>query len=219
MRPLLKVMLVLIVAFAMTFVVGRALGILTVENVRTWLDAAQTMNPAWVAAIVIGLLFLDLFVAVPTLTITILAGFFLGFPAGMAAALTGMSLAACCGYALGHRLGGRFIALLVKAPDERAALEATFQVSGPVMIMLSRGAPIIPEVTACLAGATHMPFARYLVFFAFSTVPYVAIAAYAGSISSVDSPMPAILAVIGLYGVMWLGWFWFRRHMRRQGRT
>ena len=74
MKSLIKVMLILAAIFATTFILGRVIGILTVENVRNWLEFVQTIHPAWVAALVIALLFIDLFVAVPTLTITILAG-------------------------------------------------------------------------------------------------------------------------------------------------
>lgn len=211
MRPLIKVMLVLGAVFAATFIIGRLLGILTVDNVQFWLETVQSANPAWVAVLVIALLFADLFVAVPTLTISILAGFFLGFPAGFGAALSGMSLAAFSGYAISRRWGDVALNVLVKDPAERTALKESFQTSGPIMIILSRAAPIVPEVTACMAGATRMPFLRYLPFFLLGTVPYVAIATYAGSISSVESPRPAILAVIFLQGFLWLGWFCFRR--------
>lgn len=39
----------------------------------------------------------------------------------------------------------------------------------------------------------------------------MAIAAYAGSVSAIDDPMPAIYAALFLYGVMWLGWMIYRR--------
>lgn len=215
MKPLVKVMLILGSIFALTFIVGRLLGILTVENVRQWLELAAGIDPFWLAGTVVFLLFLDLFVAVPTLSITILAGFFLGFPAGAAAAFIGMSSAAFTGYGISRVWGQRPIAFLVKEPADRAEMTETFQRNGPVMIVLSRAAPIVPEVTACMAGATNMNFGRYLAFFGLSTVPYVLIASYAGSISSVDSPQPAIFAVLFLYGTLWTGWYVFRRKQSR----
>lgn len=214
MKPLIKVMLILGTIFALTFVVGRVLGILTVENVQKTLELAQEVDPWWVAATAIFLLFIDLFVAVPTLTITILAGFFLGFPGGALAAFSGMSLAAFSGYTISRIWGDRAISLVVRDPSDRRELAETFQANGPVMIMLSRAAPIIPEVTACMAGATKMPILRYTVFFVISTLPYVLTAAYAGSISSPDSPMPAIYAALGLYAVLWIGWYLFRRNRK-----
>lgn len=204
-------MIILGSIFALTFVVGRVLGILTVENVKEWLELAANVDPLWLAGTVILLLFVDLFVAVPTLTITILAGFFLGFPAGAAAAFTGMSAAAFVGYGISRIWGERPIAFLVRDADDRQDMARTFQRNGPVMIVLSRAVPILPEVTACMAGATKMNFGRYFLLFALSTIPYVLIAAYAGSISSVESPQPAIFAVLFLYGTLWGGWYLFQR--------
>lgn len=215
MKPLLKVMLLLATAFALTFFVGRVLGILTVENVWHWLELAGSVDPLWLAGTVVVLLFLDLFVAVPTLTITILGGFFLGFPAGAAAAFTGMSLAAFCGYGISRIWGDRITSYLLRNPDDRLEMAQAFQRNGPAMIMLSRAAPIVPEVTACMAGATRMPFARYLAFYSLSTLPYVLIASYAGSISSPASPQPAIYAALALYAVLWIGWYLFRRNARK----
>lgn len=214
MKPLLKIMLILGSIFAFTFIVGRLLGILTVENVRGWLELAANTDPFWVAGIVIFLLFLDLFVAVPTLTITILAGYFLGFPFGAAAAFVGMFSAAAAGYTISRIWGEKPIGFLVKNVQQREHMIETFQRNGPVMIVLSRAAPIVTEVTACMAGATKMDFRRYLVFFLIGTLPYVLIATFAGSISSIESPQPAIFAVLFLYLVLWTGWYLFKRLSR-----
>jgi uncharacterized membrane protein YdjX (TVP38/TMEM64 family) len=214
MKSLLKIMLTLGSLFALTFIIGRLLGILTVENVQNWLEWAEQVDTTMVAGAVVLLLFADLVVAVPTLTITILAGYFLGFPSGAAAAFAGMSLAAGSGYGISRVWGQRGIALLIKDARDRAELTAAFETSGPVMIMLSRAVPIVTEVTACMAGATQIPFARYCLFFIVGTVPYVMIAAYAGSISSVEDPTPAIFAVLALNGVLWVSWAVFKRRRR-----
>lgn len=207
-------MLILGSVFALTFVAGRLLGWLTVENVKLMLEQAANIDPLWLACTVILLLFVDLFIAVPTLTITILAGYFLGFSVGAAAAFTGMSAAAFAGYFISRIWGERPISFLVRNPNDRKEMAETFDRNGPVMIMLSRAAPIVPEVTACMAGATNMNFGRYVAYFSLSTLPYVLIASYAGSISSVESPQPAILAVLFLYGILWIGWYLFRRKSR-----
>ena len=215
MKPLIKVMLLLGTAFALTFVVGRVLGILTVENVTHWLELAGRVDPLWLAGTVVVLLFLDLFIAVPTLTITILGGFFLGFPVSAATAFTGKSLAAFSGYGISRIWGDRAVSFLVRNQDDRQDMAQTFHRNGPAMIILSRAAPIVPEVMACMAGATNMPFPRYLGYFSLSTLPYVLIASYAGSISSPESPQPAIYAALALYAVLWIGWYLFRRSSRK----
>ena len=219
MKPLIKVMLILGSVFAATFAVGALLGVLTIENVKNWLERAQSADPVWVIATVIFLLFLDLFVAVPTLTITILAGFFLGFPMRAAAALTGLSAVAFSGFTISRVWGEHAISWVVRSENDRQDLAESFQSSGPLMIILARAAPIVPEVTACMAGATGMPLARYCLFFSIGTLPYVLIAAYAGSISSLENPMPAIYAALGLYLVLWIGWYLLRRQTRTQTRA
>ena len=125
-----------------------------------------------------------------------------------------MSCAAFTGFGISRIWGERPISLLVKEPEARQEMAESFQRNGPAMIALSRAAPMVPEVTACMAGATKMDFGRYLIFYCLSTVPYVLIASYAGSISAVDSPQPAIFAVLFLYGSLWTGWYIFRRRLR-----
>ena len=78
MKPLLKIMLILALAFASTFIIFKSTGLITVEKIELWLEMAKNADPIWVALIVAGLLFADLFIAVPTLTTMILGGFFLG---------------------------------------------------------------------------------------------------------------------------------------------
>ena len=214
MRPLILVMVSLACIFASTFIIGRATGILTTDIVRLWLEQVHETDAIYVMAAVIALLFADLLVAVPTLTITLLSGYFLGFGLGASTAMIGVSAAAFTGYALCRRWGERGIAMIVRDESGRRDLEVNFHASGPVLILLSRAAPILPEVTACMAGATKMPLLRYAIFFALGTLPYVLIAAYAGSISSLDDPRPAIYAAILLYATMWTGWFLVRRRSR-----
>jgi uncharacterized membrane protein YdjX (TVP38/TMEM64 family) len=216
MRQLVKVMLILGTVFAMTFILGRVFGILTVENVKLWLEAAGNVDPLWLAGTVILLLFLDLFVAVPTLTITILAGFFIGFYAGAATAFVGMSLAASSGYFISRIWGDRAVSFLVRDIHERQEMAETFHRNGPAMIILSRAAPIVPEVTACMAGATRMRLLHSIGFFTLGTLPYVLIASYAGSISSPESPQPAIYAALALYVFLWLGWYLLHRRTRQR---
>lgn len=211
MRPLLKAMLVLGALFASTFVLGRALGILTEDNVREWLEQASTLSASTVAALVVTLLFIDLFVAVPTLTIVLLGAFFIGFEAGFAAAMAGSALAAFGGYAICRTWGEGALAYVVPEETKRSEMRSAFLVHGPGMILLARAAPILPEVTACMAGLTRMPLPRFALLWSVATLPYMGIAAYAGSISTLENPMPAIFAALGLYAIMWTGWLVYRR--------
>lgn len=214
MKHLIKVMLSLGAIFLIIFLTGRLLGILTIDNIKIWLEQLHQIDPLWVSALIIALLFIDLVVAVPTLALTILAGFFLGFPLGSIVSLIGVSLATFTGYLLSWRWGENVLKFLVKEQDDREDLKAAFHSKGPVMIILARAAPMVPEVTACMAGVTKMPFAKYALFHLLGTLPYILIATYAGSISTIESPQPAIIAALLLYAVMWTGWYVFRKKQK-----
>ncbi|MBO6548344.1 MAG: VTT domain-containing protein [Rhizobiales bacterium] len=214
MKHLIKVMLIIGTIFAVMFLIGRLFGILTIENIKIWLEYLHQIDVIWASALIIALLFSDLFFAVPTLTLTILAGFFLGFPLGSIVSLIGVSLATFTGYLLSWRWGENVLKILVKKQDDREDLKAAFHSKGPVMIILARAAPMIPEVTACMAGVTKMPFAKYALFHLLGTLPYILIATYAGSISTIESPQPAIIAALLLYAVMWIGWYIFRKKQK-----
>lgn len=204
------------VAFAATFLLIKFGTGLSFDDVETWLQAARDISPLYLVLLVIALLLADLFVSVPTLTITMLAGFFLGQALGSLAVLAGLYGAGLLGYAISHKLGDRLLRLLIKSPLQRHEATAAFERHGFAMIMLARAMPILPEVTACMAGMTRMRLGRFLIAWSLNSVPYVLIATYTGSISSLNDPMPAIYTYIGLSGSLWLGWYGLRRRMKRQ---
>ena len=57
----------------------RFAGVLMIEQIESWLEIAKSISPLYVGLIIFVLLCVDLFIAVPTLTLIILAGYFLGF--------------------------------------------------------------------------------------------------------------------------------------------
>lgn len=215
MKSLLKIMLTLALVFASTFVVVKLTGALSVEKIELLLMHAQTVSPWYIALTVIGLLFVDLFVAVPTLTIMILSGFFLGPILGFIASISGLFMSGLGGYSLSTLYGEKLSSVLIKDALQRAEAKAAFQRHGFVTILLSRALPILPEVSACMAGLTGMPFFRFLLAWSISVIPYAFIAAYAGSISSLENPKPAIFTAIALTTFFWACWFLFQRYQKR----
>lgn len=211
MKSLMKIILIIFTFFASTFVLIKFTGVLTVEQIETWLMQAKELSPVYVGLLVVLLLFADLFIAVPTLTITILAGYFLGYPYGALAALLGVILAGVCGYTLSRYYGSTILGFLMKDENKRNDVIYSFKKHGVMMILLSRAMPILPETTACLSGMTRMPFSKFLVIWLISAIPYVLIAAYAGSISSIENPKPAIFAAIGISTLLWTLWFIYHR--------
>ena len=206
MRALLRVFLVVAACFAATFLFIKFTGALTIEQIEGWLALAKELSPLYVGALVALLLFADLFIAVPTLTITILSGYFLGHTYGSIAALTGVLLAGSCGYTLSRYYGETILNYLIKEEEKRNEAIEAFQQHGFAMILLSRAMPILPEVTACLSGMTRMAFGKFIMAWLISSVPYVFIASYAGSVSSIEDPKPAIFAAIGISLFLWILW-------------
>lgn len=211
MKALIKVMLVLALFFASTFIILKSTGLITVEKIELWLETAKSINPLYVAIIVTGLLFADLLIAVPTLTVMILGGYFLGPAIGAISGITGLLLAGICGYAISRQYGSLLLNFLIKDQSKQKEAIETFQKHGAIVIILSRAMPILPEVSACMAGMTKMSFIKFLPLWLASTIPTAIIASYAGSISTLQNPKPAIYAVVGITVFFWLGWYVFRK--------
>lgn len=211
MKQLLTIALILASIFASTFFFVKATGILTVDNVKHWLTMASDINPAYVALIVIVLLFSDIFIAIPTLTVCLLSGYFLGWQYGGLAASSGMLLAVTTGYWISRRYGTRLLLKIYKDPQKIADMRNLFSNYSISVILMCRAAPMLPEVVSCLAGANRMTFITFLKYQCISTLPYAFIAAYAGSRSTPMNPTPAILTAMGMTLALWIAWFMFLR--------
>lgn len=211
MKPLLKIFFIIAAIFGSTFVIMKISGVLTLDQIEAWLTQAKELSPFYVGGMVTLLLFADLFIAIPTLTVSILSGYFLGHMYGAVAALLGVTLAGVSGYLLSYHYGDKILKFLIKDKEQRNEAVNTFNQHGFVMILLSRAMPILPESSACLSGISKMPFTKFLTAWLLSAVPYILIATYAGSVSSLDDPKPAIFAAIGITSFFWLAWYIYHR--------
>jgi len=211
MKPLLKIFFIIAAIFGSTFVIMKISGVLTLDQIEAWLTQAKELSPFYVGGMVTLLLFADLFIAIPTLTVSILSGYFLGHMYGTVAALLGVTLAGVSGYLLSYHYGDKILKFLIKDKEQRNEAVNTFNQHGFVMILLSRAMPILPESSACLSGISKMPFTKFLTAWLLSAVPYILIATYAGSVSSLDNPKPAIFAAIGITSFFWLAWYIYHR--------
>jgi len=210
-RALIKLILVLAAIFASTFILAKLTGIISVEKIELWLTAAKNIDTFMLSALIVMLLFSDLFIAVPTLTVMILSGYFLGHMNGAITSIIGVMLAGITGYILSSIFGHKLENLIVKDSQQRLELREQFTRYGLLMIIFSRAIPILPEITACLSGLTKMPFTKFLFAWTVSSVPYAVIATYSGSISSVENPKPAIITAVALTVIMWFAWFVIKR--------
>ncbi len=215
MRHLIKVIAIIASFFALTFILVKATGILSVDQIKALLLQAKEFSHFYVGSIVVLLLFADLFIAIPTLTVITLSGYFLGFQYGAVSSLIGLMMAGISGYGLSSIFGENILGFLLKKEKARQEMKSTFIQHSFVMILLSRATPILPEVTACLAGMTKMRFSKFMLAWLISTVPYVLIISYAGSISSIENPKPAIYTAIGITAILWTGWYLFNTKRKK----
>lgn len=214
MHPILKIALKLAVFFLALLLITRLFGWFTLDQIEIWFTDAQNQPIAWLVSIVIGLMLLDLLFSIPTIWVSIFAGFFLGFGTGFTTVLCGLTLAAICAYELGTRWGEHLLDKLITSPEERRRLHDDFLEYGPLMILLSRSAPMLPEISYCIAGLSKMPRARFMLFFLIGHIPYALITTYAGSQSALDTPYPAIVGLLTIYAILWSG-AWYLRHRVR----
>ena len=219
MKPLLKIMALLAMVFVGIFLLLNVTGLVTVEKIEGWLLAAKSANPLFVGGLVVLLLWIDLIIAVPTLATLILAGYFIGAGPGAVAGAIGLFASGMSGYWLSRHYGDDALKHILQDTEERARAKRSFHRHGPVIIILARALPMLPEVSSCMAGLTRMPFWTFLALWAVNVVPYCALAAHAGSLSTMDDPTPAILAAIGLSASFWVAWAIFNRRQNRAAKA
>lgn len=201
--------------FAATFLMIKATGLITIVDIKNLLSWASEVNLITVGLFVSALLFLDIFIAIPTLTVVTLSGYFLGPIFGALFSILGMWAAGLSGYFICRTWGGGLLLKTSKDRESIKEMENIFSNYGVYVLILCRAAPIIPEVTCCLSGINKIKFSKFFLFFSLGTIPYAAIASYAGSKSSIDDPLPGVIGALVIATTLWVGWFFLiRMHYR-----
>ena len=98
------------------------------------------------------------------------AGYLYGALIGGAVSAVGSFLSGMIAYGLCRAFGHGIAERLAGKEDLRRG-EALFRRRGAWLVALSRWLPLLPEVIACLAGATRMPFRTFTVALACGSVP------------------------------------------------
>lgn len=199
MKALIKFVVLLGTFFTFTFIVFKLFRIISADDIKLWLEVAMELSPSIVGVIIVFLMLIDLFIAIPTLSLTILSGFFLGVELGAFYSCIGMLGAGSMGYVISRFHGDKLLNFVTKDDNQKEEMTRIFSNLGFFSLMLCRAAPMLPEVTSCLAGVTQMPYWQYILFYSIGTIPYAVIAAYSGSISTVNDPSPAIFTFIGIF--------------------
>ena len=200
MGDLLKLAGVLAVAFASTFLVMQGLGLMPEEGVIRWLQGLRDIHPLWLAAGVVALLMLDLLVAVPTMATILLAGWLLGPWLGGAVSALGLMAMGATGYGIGRLAGRRVLGRMLKDPARLAGIEAAFARNDLLTLVVCQALPILPELSATLAGIARMHPERFALGYGLGVIPFAFVVAHGGAASQPDDLRPAILTVIAVSG-------------------
>ena len=211
MKDLIKIAVILALAFASTFLIIKSTGLITEESVSAFLQQAKSINPWWLAVLVIGLLLVDLLIAVPTMTTILFAGFLMGPIYGGLASAAGLMLLGVTGYGMGCRIGRPVLLRLFKDEKRLPDIEAAFARNDLLLLFVCQAMPILPELSCTLAGIARTRLPRFLFGYAVGVVPFAFIVAYAGSISTLSNPSPAIYTAIGVSVILLLFWTLLKR--------
>lgn len=211
MGDLIRIALILGTAFASTFLVVQGLGLLPEEGVLRWLEGLREIHPAWLVAGVIALLLLDLLVAVPTMATILLAGWLLGPLAGGLTASAGLMLMGATGYGIGRVAGRPALRRMLKDESRLQGIEEAFARNDLLTLAVCQALPILPELSATLAGIARMHPARFAFGYGVGVIPFAFVVAAGGAASDPDDLRPAVLTVIGVSAVLLLLWRVFLR--------
>lgn len=211
MKLLIKTILILVSIFTITLLLIKFTGVLTVDDIKEIFSNLKSQPSYILGALIVFFLFIDLFIAVPTMTIIILAGYFIGFELALFYTTIGLLSASLTGYFLSKKYGKKVLNKLSSNEEQKQEMTDLFNKHGVLVLVLSRAVPMLPEISSCLAGACNMSFKRFLLAWFFGTIPYVCVITYAGSISNLDNPMPAIYAALGITVTFWFIWMVFMK--------
>ncbi|HEX6961555.1 MAG TPA: VTT domain-containing protein [Lacipirellula sp.] len=172
LKPLLLVTIVLILPVVLLAVRGESFA----AELQQWQSAPPSRGT--LAALVIGILAVDVVLPVPSGPISTLAGSHLGILAGTAASTVGMTLGAVIAFALARGVGsikksraaahvtnlGRSSENVIAENDAKTSSEAqeACRVHGPWLLVITRPLPIIAEAAVLLVGGLQMPWRTFL---------------------------------------------------------
>lgn len=171
---------------------------MSMENTVSWLQSSG--NWAWAAGI--GLLVIDLFLPILGTVVMSALGLIYGWFLGGLLSAIGSIAAGLLAYGLSRKLGRRAIRLLT-GQDELSEGERLFRgETGGWLVAFSRWMPVLPEVVACLAGISKMPFKLFLGALCAGCFPMGFVFAWIGHTGN-EQPTTALILSAGLPPLIW----------------
>lgn len=178
----------------------------TPEGTIAWLKSYGT----WAWAIALGLLAADLFLPLPATAIMAALGFVYGpFVGGLIGGF-GSLASGCLAYGICRALGRNAAVKLVGNQDLLKG-EQLFYRFGGWLVTLSRWLPLFPEVVACMAGLTRMPWPSFLIAMICGCFPMAFTFAFVGH-TGVEYPLIALSLSAIVPPILW---FLIQRHLAR----
>ncbi len=219
MKSLIKLYLIIIGVFALIFALVNLTGLLSVADIRAYLEQIQHAGKLKIFIIVAVLLASDVFLSVPTILIVTYAGHILGFGWGVLATTIGMLASGTIAYLLCRFSGSKMLRVLIKNKKQIDEVNRIFHRLGFGMLIIARALPMLPEATCCLSGMMKFNFLKFLLYYVLGTLPYAAVLTYLGSISSAGNPYPAFIGIGVVYVILYLLWFFKLRQTNKKTHT
>ncbi len=119
---------------------------------------------SWPTAVILGgLLAGDIFLPIPSSIVSVAAGHELGLERGALTIWIGATAGNLAGYLLARAVGPGSLSRIVGPKQARRAGDLAGVGRGSVLVVaVTRAVPVLGEATVLLAGATRMPFPRFL---------------------------------------------------------
>lgn len=174
------------------------------EGARLWL-AQYGKAWGWLAAL--GLLVSDLVLPVPATSVISALGYGYGALVGGLIGAAGSFLSGVLAYELCRRCGGRAADRLLGAHDRERATRIFGGDTGGWLVALSRWMPLLPEMTACMAGLTRMPRRRFLTALACGCLPMGLTFASIGATGTTQPGLALALSAM-VPGILYLAAVW-----------
>ncbi len=164
----------------------------------------------WAWAVALGLLSADLFLPLPATAVMAALGYVYGPLVGGLIGTLGSMIAGCLAYSICRALGRNAAVRLVGEHDLLRG-EVLFQRFGGWLVTLSRWLPLFPEVVACMAGLTRMPWPAFLIAMLCGCLPMAFTFAAVGHAGEQHPALALSLSAL-LPPILW---FLIQRHLRR----
>lgn len=203
-KTIALIAIVAAVVIGSKLLIENVLGLSLEPLARSWMA-----NAGWpAAAMVIGLLAVDIFIPVPSSVVMVLSGAAFGTWLGALIAFAGSIGGEWLGFELARRYGSSWFRRFIGDEAERARLDAILATHGAAAVAVTRALPVVMETMSVVAGLSAMRRSTFLMASVIGTAPIVIVYAYAGAMSrEMDSLVPASVMLVAVSAA---GWVWYR---------